>query len=168
MTQAHYWSGYYSQRGDTLLEVLICVLIFSFGLAGLATLQISIMQQGRETTAYNTAMQMGTALAEHMRANPQALAEGWYRNPTENSAGGCNPGLNCGLLAFVTAGLNYWQATLATRLPGATAHVCRDSSPIDGAAGAPECDDAGDYTIKIWWPEHGSGPQKYHLQAGLI
>ncbi len=155
------------QRGNTLLEALVAILIFSIALVGLATLQISTMQMGRETTAYNTAMQLATELAEQMQANPHALANGWYTDPTGLAGGNCEPGTNCGLQAFTTTGLNYWQAGLNTRLRNATAHVCRDASPNDGLPGMPQCDGAGEYTIKIWWSARDGSPEKYQVRVGL-
>jgi prepilin-type N-terminal cleavage/methylation domain-containing protein len=49
---------FYRQCGDTLLEVMVALLIFSAGLVGLASLQLSTIQQGRETTAYNSGLQL--------------------------------------------------------------------------------------------------------------
>ena len=165
--QANTLSRYCKQRGDTLLEVLISVLVFSFGLVGLASLQISTMQKGRETTEYTIAMQLAGDLAEQMRANPEALSLGWDKNPTELPRENCE-GEQCASRAFTVTGLEYWQASLVGRLPNATAHVCRDTSPNDGLPGVPQCDGQGAYMIKIWWPNQDGELQSYHQQAGLL
>lgn len=166
--QANTLSRYCRQRGDTLLEVLISVLVFSFGLVGLASLQISTIQKGRVTTEYNIAMQLAGDLAEQIRANPDALAQGWYSDPTVLVDFDCAAAANCTLQSFTHTGLKYWQASLEARLPDASAHVCRDSSPSDGLPGMPQCDGSGAYTVKIWWPGQDGQLQSYQLQAGLL
>ena len=166
--QANTLSRYCRQRGDTLLEVLMSVLVFSFGLVGLASLQISTMQKGRETTEYNMAMQVAGELAEQIRANPDALALGWFTDPAQQLDSDCEAIANCTLRAFTNTGLQYWQASLDTRLPGAKVHVCRDTSPNDGLPALPQCDGDGAYTIKIWWPGQDGQLQSYQVQAGLL
>ena len=165
--RAYTLSIYRRQRGETLLEVLISVLVFSFGLVGLASLQISTMQKGRETTEHNIAMQLAGELVEQVRANPRGLELGWYLEPTKPLSSGCDAA-DCTLRSFTNTGLSYWQASINARLPGAQAQVCRDSSPGDGSPGTPGCDGSGAYTIKIWWPGQDGQLQRYQVQAGLL
>ena len=165
--RANTLSRYCRQRGETLLEVLISVLVFSFGLVGLASLQISTMQKGRETTEFNIAVQLAGELAEQIRANPNALALGWYNEPTQPLLPGCEAD-QCQLRSFTNTGLSYWQNSIDTRLPGAQAQVCRDSSPGDGTPNEPLCDDTGAYTVKLWWPSQVGELQNYQVQAGIL
>ena len=155
-------------QGETLLEVLVTLVIISVGLAGLAYLQISTMQRGHETTAYTAATQLTTELAEYVRANPQALVEGWYTDPAAAVNSTCEIGTVCGLQAFTQTGLKFWQAGLQSRLTNATAHICWDTSPDDGSPGAPLCDGAGDLQIKIWWSQLDGSLQNYQARVGLI
>jgi type IV pilus assembly protein PilV len=157
---------FYRQCGDTLLEVMVALLIFSAGLVGLASLQLSTIQQGRETTAYNSGLQLAADLAEQIQANPEALAMGWYANPASADPV-CDPGDNCGLLAFTATGLAYWKSALNRRLLKAKSHICRDATLNDGTPESPQCDGLGNYTIKLWWSDLDGTRHSYQLGVGI-
>ncbi len=50
-----------------------------------------------------------------------------------------------------------WQAQIQQTLPSGDGAVCIDSTPDDGAPGAPACDGAGNaYAIKVWWTQQAT------------
>ncbi len=67
-----------SQSGFSLLEVLISVLVISFGLLSLAGLQMTSVKGVNNAHSENTASMLIMELSERMRANPKAVADGIY------------------------------------------------------------------------------------------
>ncbi|MDR0775520.1 MAG: type IV pilus modification protein PilV [Azonexus sp.] len=70
------------QRGVSLLEVLIAVLILSFGLLGLASLQMTTLRNNQSSFERSRAIMAIYSIADSLRADP-ATADGTL----ETSAG---------------------------------------------------------------------------------
>lgn len=66
------------QRGVSLLEVMISVLILSVGLLGVAGLQTSSMRHTNSTLERTMAVVLTDTLSELLRANPIAAKQGGY------------------------------------------------------------------------------------------
>jgi type IV pilus assembly protein PilV len=62
------------ERGASLLEVLVSILILSFGMLAMAGLHAVSIQQGKMSQFRGTAMQLAVDLADRMRANRGAFA----------------------------------------------------------------------------------------------
>ena len=69
---------HHRQSGVGLIEVLIAVLILSFGLLSLAGLLAFSLQLSKSSSLRATAMQLGLGYAERIRANPVGFAGGIY------------------------------------------------------------------------------------------
>lgn len=67
-----------SQRGFTLLETLVALLILSIGLLGLASLQLTNVKNSRDAYYRTQAMILAQDIAERMRANRQGVEENAY------------------------------------------------------------------------------------------
>lgn len=67
-----------SESGLTLLEVLIAVLVFAFGLLGIAGLQASALGNNFVSYQYTQAAILAQSMVERMRANRQGLVETDY------------------------------------------------------------------------------------------
>lgn len=89
-------SSLHPQNGATLLEVLVAVLIFSFGLLGLMGLQSRSIQYSVNTDDRNRAAALASELAAHMytlrsidlaNTDPAALAA-WYAKVSTVASGG--------------------------------------------------------------------------------
>lgn len=61
------------QRGVSLIEVLVAIVIFSVGVLGLALLQLKGAQFTKESGSRSNAVIQARSLADAMRANPQAV-----------------------------------------------------------------------------------------------
>ena len=58
------------QRGFSLIEVLVAVLIVAVGILGVAGLQVVSLQQNRSALLRAEALQLGNDILDRMRANP--------------------------------------------------------------------------------------------------
>ena len=57
-------------RGFSLIEVLVSVVIMSVGILGVAGLQVLSLQQNRSSMMRAEALQLGNDILDRMRANP--------------------------------------------------------------------------------------------------
>lgn len=158
------------QQGFTMLEVLIAILIISFGLLGLAGLQIVSLKYAHSATLRTVATQHAQDIADRMRANLAGVAANGYNMGT----GGATATQTAACLTVTTTGctaaqlaahdLYEWQQALSatastsgTGMPNGQGVVCIDSTPNDpaiGDASNPQCDNTGQlYVIKIWWTD---------------
>ncbi|MBS7349208.1 MAG: type IV pilus modification protein PilV [Comamonas sp.] len=155
------------QAGFTLLEVLVSILILSFGMLGLVGMQAFALQSNREARIYSQAINHARELAEMLRGNNQiAIKTGSSDNPyltTTLSPSNVNSCLKVGSTpctstkAVAESQMTDWLSRLNNALPGARVSVCFDSQPYDsnglptwtctpGAAGTDEV-----IMIKIGW-----------------
>ena len=158
--------------GFSLLEVLISIIILSFGLLGMVGLQAAALQANREARLQSTAGEFARELAEMMRGNkdigllagypgatgnpytgsfisPLTPATASYCLNVANAATGCaNP------VAVANAEMTEWLSRVDSDLPGAKVVVCTDSAPYD-TQGVPRwaCDGVAGATtvIKMGW-----------------
>ncbi|WP_424682968.1 type IV pilus modification protein PilV [Frateuria sp. YIM B11624] len=62
-----------SQRGVSLIEVMVAIVVFGIGLLGLALLQTKGAQFTKESSSRTSAIIQARSLADAMRANPKAI-----------------------------------------------------------------------------------------------
>ena len=118
--------------GASLIEVLAALAVLSFGLVGLAATQYRTLAYLNAVSSESRAAMFAADMTEQLHGR-----------------GGGIPG---------ASELGQWQAEIASALPAGGGTVCRDSTPFDGAAGAPDCDGAGNFlAIKLWWDEDEDG-----------
>lgn len=154
-----------SNRGFSLLEVLVALVIFSIGLLGLAGLQILSLRLSGDSLLRTMAAVQANDMIDRMRSNVAATSKGInspYNNPGRSST--ANP--NClgmdgsGNAADVQctsdqmAGEDFyewyaniaghaasgWHPAIKATLPSGAGVVCIDSTPNDGTPAAPNCD----------------------------
>lgn len=65
--------GYSSQRGVSLIEVMVAIIVFSVGVLGIAMLQIKGSQFSKQSGARTVAILQARSLADAMRANPAGV-----------------------------------------------------------------------------------------------
>ncbi|MGF6527363.1 type IV pilus modification protein PilV [Variovorax sp. PvP013] len=130
--------------GFTLIEVLVAIVVLSFGLLGMVGLQAASLQANRDARLQSTAILLARELAEMMRGNKEValkagnaylgqFATGALVPPTTSSC------LNVGATPCPTsddvarAQLTEWLARVNDQLPGARVSICADSAPFDTA-----------------------------------
>ncbi|MCC5794475.1 MAG: type IV pilus modification protein PilV [Chromatiales bacterium] len=132
-----------NQRGVTMIEVMIAIVVLAIGLIGLARLQAATLQFNNSAYLRSQATNLASDMADRMRAN-RAAALG-PALPYNLDVDDVPPG--GGTLA--ADDLNEWRAALAGTLPSgtggitvtgagrATIVVCWDDTRGEGFAGAP-------------------------------
>ena len=97
-----------AQRGATLVEVLVALLVLSIGLLGVAALQVSALQTNQGAHVRSQASVLAYDIADRMRANRAvALAGGYNVVYTVTPSGG----------ALNELDLQNWKAALTNTLP---------------------------------------------------
>lgn len=104
------------QRGVSLIEVMVSVLILAVGLLGLAALLGNAMQSNQHASARTQAVFLAGDMMERMRANrnnsPNYVFDGM------DDPGGCNYGWTPDNAATVASNdLSEWQNALRCHLP---------------------------------------------------
>ena len=146
------------QQGFTLLEVLVTLVIFAFGMLGVAGLQVVSLANMDSAQNRSVAALKASEMAERMRANSSAAygsasAADSHCRSAHYSNRNATPA-NCTPAKLAADDLWDWSQELAARLPSGSGAVCIDSTPDDGVPGAPACDGVGTaLAIKVWWNE---------------
>lgn len=155
-----------SQRGFSLLEVLVSILILSIGVLGAVGMQAAAMQSNKEVRYQATAGSLARELAEKMRGNHRvAIDTNAAANPylldvtLTDSSSITAPSPNC-YTASCPTGLNTaawdiyeWQLRIRETLPSPKVKICMDADPFD-SDGKPKwaCSDTGNVAIlKLAW-----------------
>ena len=138
--------------GYALLEALVAVIVTSVGFIAAARLQTLGLTFNNSALYRQKATLLGTQMTDRMRANQKGMFAGAYNKPTPGDtaclATGCTPA------ALARADMAEWAADVAAQLPDGKGVVCIDSTPDDGTADAPACDDTGQLlAVKVWWSD---------------
>lgn len=103
------------QKGVTMIEVLVAIVVLSIGLLGLAGLQSAGLTHNQSASFRSTATMMTYSILDSMRANRTAAINGSY---------------NIALGASIASGssipeqdLSNWLNELALRLPAGTGAI---------------------------------------------
>lgn len=127
-----------SQHGASLLEVLITILIMSFGLLGIAGLTVSSLQSAKLAQFQSTALQLANDYSERIRGNISGAKDGAYNMTdaydgvtTDVTVPGCATAGACTAAELASIDQAEWTNELRRRLPGGGAYVVRDGLAID-------------------------------------
>lgn len=122
------------ERGVSLIESLVAMLILALGVLGLAGLQAGTLAQTRQANARATAVQMANDLLERMQTNPAvgrapSGSSGTSLYETEwGLPGGQAPDCRtraCNAVELARHDLAQWKAAWQNQWPGADARVFR-------------------------------------------
>jgi type IV pilus assembly protein PilV len=84
------------QRGVSLIEVLVSIVVFSIGVLGVALMQIKGMQFTKQSGSRTAAIEQARSLADAMRANPNGV----YGVQTQSAIGPLNGNLSGSYYAY--------------------------------------------------------------------
>jgi len=145
------------QRGVTMIENMVALLLLSFALLGLAGLLSRTLNREGESSFQTLASIQAQDVAERMRVNIEAYDAGDYAKflgPSGNpTAQACNsPTSNCAPGKLAEDDAAAWALWLADALPNGEGVVCQDATPDDGTGRASAaCSGTGPTVIKIFW-----------------
>lgn len=160
------------QRGLSLTEALVTVVILSFAALGYASLQLRSLSANAGAQWRSQATTLAYEASDRLRSNLPGVSAGAYKNfvPTsgsEQSVGAPSAVPNCTVQSPCTparmATRDYadWSTKISTALPSGIGAICADSTPDDGTASTPACDGVGSrLAVKVFWSERGSA-QRY-------
>jgi len=121
-----------AQRGVSLVEVLMAVLIFSIGLIGLAGLLVMSTRSNQTAFVRTQLTFLASSMADRMRANPVGI---WNKSydaayPVTGTVPTCNKTAACSPADVALRDKIIWSTQLAAFLPGlgASKIACDTSS----------------------------------------
>lgn len=157
--------GARGERGFTLLEVLVAIVVLSFGVLGVVGLQAAALQANKDARYQSSAVRLARELGDMMRGNKQvATASSAASNPYLIDYTGSLPAAPEDCFALPLAGctspltiaqfeMREWLERVTDELPGVHAKICLDATPYAGT-GLPawDCTDTGDVAVvKLGW-----------------
>jgi type IV pilus assembly protein PilV len=147
--------GNRGERGFTLIEVLIAILVFSIGLIGLAGMMVVSVKTNHSAYLRTQAGHLAQAMADRIRSNlGQVNAYIGVYDPNTPPTNPCAAAsIACPPAAIVTRDLSVWLGQVDALLPNAQAEIaCNGASLGFGAQiGAAPYD--GQCTIWLRWDE---------------
>lgn len=168
-----------AQQGFTLVEILVAIVVLSFGVLGVVGMQAAALQSNHAARNQSTAVALGRELADIMRGNKDvALTTSTSTNPflVSNYTGtlptisaDCFAAACTSTLAVAQYDMNQWLTKVSAALPQARVVVCFDDNPYSSSTGLPEWDcpttPGETMVVKIGWTQKSldssaSAPEK--------
>lgn len=142
------------QRGFTLVEILVAVVVLAIGLLGLAGLQATSLRFNSSAYLRSQATNLAYEMADRMRANRQAAMNGDY--DPENfapSPPACAAVVPAGTVA--QQDIQAWRNALACTLPSGTGSIQRIAGNI--------------FRVTVRWDDSRgqAAPQDFAMDADL-
>lgn len=113
-----------SEQGFTLIEVLVAVLVFSFGLLGIAGMMTISVRNNHNGYLRSQANFLAENMMDRMRANPTALWAGAYDGLAADGITDCTmtgspptAGNPCNFTQLAAYDMESWSRSLAQYLP---------------------------------------------------
>lgn len=152
-------AGRSRQSGVSLLEVLIAILILSFGLLGMLGLIINSYKLTSSSNYRTIAVQQSYSIAETVRDKGNLFAK--IQNPGSPAEDDCFKASGCNQDQMYATDFALWTSRLAAVLPAGSGTVCSDATPTDGDPGDWMCDapvappavPTGPFVAKVCWIE---------------
>ena len=128
-----------------MVEVLVAIVVLSFGLLGLAGLQADGLRSNHDAYMRSQATLLAYDMLDRMRANLQGVENGFYDDllattPTDPAC----ISSGCSIQEMSQHDAFEWSAKLAEMLPGGTGLVAGSGS-------------GSIFTITVMWDEHRTG-----------
>ena len=150
-----------SQKGFSLIEVLIAVLIFSIGLIGIAGLLVIATSADHGAYQRTQVAYLAQGMVNRMAANPVGVWDGGYNSDdypvstTQACSAGCTP------TQIALHDQEKWSGQLKTFLPGPKASIQCTSASAGFAPSASNMGSrppyGGSCTMTITWKDRGFG-----------
>lgn len=149
--------GRRSQRGFTLVESLVAMVVMSVGMLGIAALYVEGLRAGRTSVYRTVAIDLASDMADRIRANPTARMAYDGDGDGDDSGDCVNGPADCDPATLAADDIFWWKQSVETLLPeGAASIAVVDAGEI------------ASYTITINWSEPGvEAPLQYAVAVQL-
>ena len=128
------------QRGVSLIESMVALLVISIGLLGIASLQIVAMKQSSIALNHSQAVWIGYNMADRVRANVSQFTNYAGIDTSKGYSQDCM-GSSCNNTQMVTADAAEWS-TDVQGLPGGRGLITGDATEL---------------AITVMWDDEGTG-----------
>ncbi len=143
------------QRGFTIVEALVALVILAVGMLGIASLYVTTLRASGSAASRMQAVNLASDLGDRIRAN--RTAEAAYAGAAAANGTTCiGATATCTPAQMAAHDLFVWQAALQAALPGAAGAVTVD-------AGA----NPTTYQIRVSWVEASNLAQSYTLNLQI-
>jgi type IV pilus assembly protein PilV len=116
-----------SQRGDTMIEVLVTIIIIAVGVLGAAALQVTTLKNLSSSHSASVAAILAEDFSERMRANPTAaLNDGYVHNAAPGAFPDCAAAA-CTMAQLATYDMGTWWQQVTAVLPSGSGQVTRNA-----------------------------------------
>lgn len=133
-----------TQSGATLIEILVAVLILSFGMLGMSALQIRALQGNQSSIQRSQAVMLNYLIMDTMRADRETAKGGGYDT---NNAFVCGSGGITGS-GLAKDNLRHWLDAAETTL---------GSSSTNSTCGYVDCDGSFKCIVRLKWDDSKAG-----------
>lgn len=142
--------------GFSLIEVMVTIVIMSFGLLGLAGMMFSSLNAGQVSMSRSVAVNLANEMGDRIRANWKAIKVNSfddvettdYASATTACTTTCVTG-TCSAADEATLDICLWKKQVGKQLPAGTASIEVDSTNV----GCAEANKVCSFTISINWNE---------------
>lgn len=142
------------QRGFSLVEVLIALVIMSVGMLGIAGLYVQSLQAGRTSMLRHNAVTLAGDVADRIRANPRAGVT--YQDSTGQDRSCVANNTDCNETEMAEHDIFLWRDQAADTLPGGDVTITFDDTVFPN-----------EYTINVNWTEP-EGPLAYEIKIPVL
>ena len=142
------------ERGFSLVEVLIALVIMSVGMLGIAGLYVQSLQAGRTSMLRHNAVTLAGDVADRIRANPRAGIV--YQDSAGEDKDCVDNGTDCNESDMAEHDIFLWKAQAGDTLPAGDVDITFDDTVFPN-----------EYTINVNWTEP-EGPLAYEIKIPVL
>jgi len=123
-----------ANRGFSLLELLITLVVLSIGLLGIGLMQTTNLGLTKTAFSRTQAMLLASDIADRIRANETFAANYVTSSNTANSTPGC-VNASCAGAALASADIQDWSNRIYAEFPGGTGKIMDATASADACPG---------------------------------
>lgn len=163
------------QRGVSLIEVMMSVLIFSIGLIGLAGLMVMATRSNHTAYLRTQVTFLANSMADRMSGNPTGVWNGAYNEtnyPVASGSVGCASGSSCSPANLAIHDQRLWSDQLRTFLPNPSASISCAGAGSMAYDPTPQLNlrppYGGNCTMSVKWSERQDGDKTHRDNADQV